>query len=52
MPVKVNNFNKILSYLNTVYDHIEDHEQIHVEGLKELFRYIRDHDDVHFRIKG
>ena len=51
MPVKIDNLNKVLSYLNTVYDHMEDHEQVHVQGLQGLFRHIRDYGDVHFRIR-
>ena len=51
MPVPVDKRNKLLSYLNIVYDHIEDHEQIHVEGLRGLFREIRDHGGIQIRIR-
>ena len=51
MPVPIDKRNKLLSYLNIVYDHIEDHEQIHVEGLRGLFREIRDHGGIQIRIR-
>ena len=51
MPVPINHRNRLLSYLNIVYDHIEDHEQIHLEGLRGLFREIRDHGGINVRIR-
>ena len=51
MPVPIDYRNKLSSYLNIVYDHIEDHEQIHVEGLRGLFREIRDHGGINVRIR-